>query len=184
VPMFEAFTMFTMCEHLRNAVFEPPLGKAGYPRQLDPARQPFPTADGHVVIVPYTDDQQQQIFHLMGAPEVLEMEELKDMASRFRNSTTLYNEIAKRTPLKTSAEWIAIFRAEKIPAMEVRDLNDVVNDPHLHATDFFHVREHPDSGHFREMRPPVRYSADPDRELRFAPKLDEHGEEIRRELGL
>ncbi len=46
VPMFEAFTHFMMREHLFGATFDPPIGNVGYPRQLDPNRQPFPTADG------------------------------------------------------------------------------------------------------------------------------------------
>lgn len=54
VPMFECFTTFMLTEHLRDAATIPPLGPAGYPRQLDPARQPFPTADGYLSIVPYT----------------------------------------------------------------------------------------------------------------------------------
>src|SRR3546814_16975818 len=47
VPMFECFTAFMLTEHLRDATLDPAIGPAGYPRQLDPPRQPFPTMDGH-----------------------------------------------------------------------------------------------------------------------------------------
>ncbi len=45
VPMFECFASFMLTEHLRDAALDPPLGPAGYPRQLDPTRQPFPPAN-------------------------------------------------------------------------------------------------------------------------------------------
>jgi hypothetical protein len=35
---------------------------------------------------------------------------------------------------------------------------------------------------FREMRPPVRYSARPDPELGFAPTLGQNSDEIRKEV--
>ncbi|HMP46339.1 MAG TPA: CoA transferase, partial [Sphingopyxis sp.] len=46
VPMFECFAAFMLTEHLRDDTLDPPIGPAGYPRQLDPTRQPFRTADG------------------------------------------------------------------------------------------------------------------------------------------
>lgn len=46
VPLFESFAHFLLQEHLFGGVFEPQPYAMGYPRQLDPSRQPFPTADG------------------------------------------------------------------------------------------------------------------------------------------
>jgi len=50
VPMFEAITSFNMLEHLCDATFVPPTGTWGYPRQLDPVRQPMQTKDGYISI--------------------------------------------------------------------------------------------------------------------------------------
>jgi len=52
VPMFEAITSFNMLEHLCDATFVPPTGNWGYPRQLDPVRQPMRTKDGYISIAP------------------------------------------------------------------------------------------------------------------------------------
>lgn len=41
VPMFESFTHFLLQEHLYGRAFIPPTDAAGYPRQLDPLRQPL-----------------------------------------------------------------------------------------------------------------------------------------------
>lgn len=182
VPMFEAFTNFMFTEHLRDAVFDPPIGPIGYPRQLAPSRQPFPTKDGHIAIVPYTDDKIIELFTLMGAADLLENPGMATREERLAVGTPIYDEIAKLTPGKTTAEWMELLTANNIPALAACQLDEVLDDPHLQATGFFRPRTHPDSGAFREMQPPIRFSADPDRELGFAPKLDQHGAEIRAEM--
>src|SRR3546814_19526327 len=87
----------------------------------------------------------------------------------------VYSEIAHKTPAKTTAEWRALFAENDIPAMAVRDLQDIKDDPHLSATGFFQRRPHPDVGAFHEMQPPVKYGAMPPRELGFAPPVDGDG---------
>lgn len=42
VPMFETIASFNLLEHLCDATFVPSTGQWGYPRQLDPTRQPMP----------------------------------------------------------------------------------------------------------------------------------------------
>lgn len=182
VPMFEAFTHFMMVEHLYRATFTDSPVEFGYPRQLDPNRQPFPTADGHISIVPYHEASVATVFRLIGAPELAEDPRFATREARLGNMTQVYAEIARRTPAKTSAEWMALLNAADVPAMPVRDLADLPNDPHLKAVGFFREREHPVAGRYREMRPPVRYGADPDRTLGQAPEVDEDGAAIRAAL--
>src|SRR3546814_5209685 len=89
----------------------------------------------------------------------------------------VYSEIARKTPAKTTAEWLALFAENDIPAMAVRDLQDIKDDPHLSATGFFQRRTHPDVGAFHEMQPPVKYGAMPPRDLGFA-RSEEHTSEL------
>ena len=159
VPMFEAFTHFAMIEHLFGHTFVPATGDFGYPRQLDPDRQPFPTADGHISIVPYTPTSVGTLFTILGAPELAHDPRFATPADRMRNIRQVYAEIARLTPARTSAEWMALLAAAQIPAMPVRDLGDMLGDPHLNATGFFRRREHPTEGSYLEMQPPIHYSA-------------------------
>ena len=57
-----------------------------------------------------------------------------------------------------------------------------MDDPHLQAVGFFKRKEHPSEGGYFEMQPPVRFSARPDPDIGPAPRIDEHGEEIRANL--
>jgi crotonobetainyl-CoA:carnitine CoA-transferase CaiB-like acyl-CoA transferase len=182
VPMFEAFANFMLEEHLRDATLDPPISPIGYPRQLDPGRQPFPTADGYISIVPYTDDKIIKLFDLLGAPELMHSEEFGTPLARFMNITRLYETVARLTPTKTTAQWMEILTAAEFPAMPVRDLADIFDDPHLKQTGFFKSREHPTEGRYWEMQPPIRFGADPDRVLGVAPDLGEHSEAIRGEI--
>ena len=182
VPMFEAFTQFSLEDHLYGATFDPPTEPIVYQRQAEPTRQPFPTRDGHVSIVPYSDADWGKLFGLLGDPGFTEQEPYDTPLGRFRNQPGMFVRIAELTPAKTNAEWVEIFNGSRIPCMPVRDIADIFQDPHLKATGFFKRREHPSEGGFFEMQPPVRFSARRDAELGFAPLLDEHGPAIRDEL--
>jgi crotonobetainyl-CoA:carnitine CoA-transferase CaiB-like acyl-CoA transferase len=94
----------------------------------------------------------------------------------------IYREIARRTPERTTADWLDLLAANDIPAMRAADLTEVLDDPHFVATGFFRERDHPLAGPIREMRPPVRFGADPDRTLGFAPALGADGDAIRAAL--
>ncbi|WP_374523819.1 CaiB/BaiF CoA transferase family protein [Sphingopyxis sp.] len=182
VPMFECFTAFMLTEHLRDDTLDPAIGPAGYPRQLDPERQPFPTADGYLAIVPYTPESTARLMGLIGSEAFLASPEFEAAKAKGQQMPLVYAEIARKTPAKTNAEWLELFAANDIPAKAARDLQDVREDPHLAATGFFRRREHPDVGGFYEMQPPVKYGAAPARELGFAPRIDGDGAAIRAEL--
>jgi len=158
VPMFETFTHFMAQEHLFGATLVPPLEPAGYPRQIDPARQPFPTADGHISLVPYTDAALIKVFTLLDAPDLALEDRFATPRARAANITEAYREIARRTPARTTAEWARIFAENQIPAMPVRDLADITSDPHLIEVGLFQPRTHPTEGEYLHLKAPVRFS--------------------------
>lgn len=119
---------------------------------------------------------------MLGSEELLLSPEYEAAKAEGRHMSLIYAEIARKTPAKTSAEWLAIFAANDIPAMVARDLEDIRDDPHLTATGFFRRREHPDVAGYVEMRPPVRYGAATEGDLGFAPRIDGDGAAIRAEL--
>jgi crotonobetainyl-CoA:carnitine CoA-transferase CaiB-like acyl-CoA transferase len=113
-PMFEAFAHFILEEHLFGATFVPPITPAGYPRQLDPARQPFPTSDGYISIVPYTDPNLIEVFHVLGRPEVIEDARFATPRDRAVNITELYAIMAELTPGRSTADWLAALRQARV----------------------------------------------------------------------
>ena len=180
--MLEVFTSFMMLEHLGNQTFDPPTGPAGYERQLDPDRQPFPTKDGAVSIVAYTPDAWDRIFALLEDPAFIASDRYATPRDRFEHSAELYQHIAALTPNFTTAEVVKRCHAAQIPAQPVRDLADVMDDPHFVATGFFRRREHPSEGAYYEVPQPLKFGAMPYTPPRFPPRIDEHGAEIRSEV--
>jgi crotonobetainyl-CoA:carnitine CoA-transferase CaiB-like acyl-CoA transferase len=174
VPMFESFTSFLLKEHLAGETFDPPAGPICYPRQIDPDRQPFPTADGYISIVPYTDDSWAIVFAVLDDPAFLADERVSTPMARLQNQSLLYQGVSARTRARTSADLLAAFHAASIPATIVRDIADIRGDPHLVATDFFRRAEHPTEGAYFDMKPPVRFSAFATPAPAPAPAIGEH----------
>jgi len=70
-----------------------------------------------------------------------------------------------------------------VPVMPMHDLESILHDPHLEATGFFPVVNHPTEGPIRNMKVSAAWSETPAEPARLAPRLNEHGEEILREAG-
>jgi crotonobetainyl-CoA:carnitine CoA-transferase CaiB-like acyl-CoA transferase len=179
VPMFESFTHFMLKEHLAGETFDPPVGPICYARQIEPDRQPFPTLDGHICIVPYTDESWSKVFDILGAPELLSDPRFASRTLRARHVAALYQAMAALTPRLTTAAWLAMFHRASIPAIPVRDIADIRADPHLEATGFFQRREHPTEGGYFDMKAPVKFSADRPRIPAHAPTIGQHTDRIR-----
>jgi crotonobetainyl-CoA:carnitine CoA-transferase CaiB-like acyl-CoA transferase len=182
IPMLEAFSHFILLEHLGGLTFDPPNAPAGYGRQIDPDRQPFPTSDGYISIVTYTDASWSLIFDILGDAHILKDERFATAKDRFFNIGLLYQRIAALTPNFTTAHLLAACHEAQIPAQAVRDLNDILNEPHLAATGFFKPRIHPSEGRYVEMKPPVRFSDATSEERLHPPLLGENNEAVRREV--
>ncbi len=182
VPMFEAFASFMLLEHLGGQTFDPPVGPVGYPRQIDPMRQPFPTADGWISIVIYTHDAWDRAFALLGDPAFIAQGKYNVPGGRGRHQDELYAHLAALTPGFTTAELLEKCHAAQLPAQPARDLGAVIDDPHLNAVGFFRRREHPSEGTYVEQAAPVRFGASGRRDLAMPPQLDGDGAAIRAEL--
>ncbi len=177
VPMFECFTHFLLQEHLYGETLIPNREPIGYPRQLDPARHPLPTRDGFITVAPYTDARWVTFFEVTGHAEFLEQNELVDAASRFAGLNLMQAKMAMILRGRKTSEWINLLNKHDIPCAPVHRLKDVLNDPHLRATEFFRERTHPTEGGWRDMALPIRFKGFAEVERRPAPLLGEQNEE-------
>lgn len=183
VGMFECFTAFLMQEHLQGRAFEPPIGPAGYSRLLTEHRRPYPTADGHICAVPYTDRHWRAFFRLAGKPELAADERFATIAERTVNIDALYGIVAAVLPSKTTQEWLDAFAADDIPAMQMHDVESVLDDPHLKEVGLFKDMEHPTEGRVRYIEAPVRLSKTPGGFRNHADHLGESSVPILEEIG-
>src|SRR3546814_12422746 len=61
---------------------------------------------------------------LLGSDGLTETPEFQAAKAKGQHMPIVYSEIARKTPAKTTAEWLALFAENDIPAMAVRDLQD------------------------------------------------------------
>ena len=182
VAMFETMAAFNMMEHQWGHTFEPPLAPMGYEPVSSAARRPYRTLDGYLSLLPYSDHNWRRFFELAGAPEVMNDPRFATFAGRQKNVRLVWDEIERQVGLKTNAEWIRLLGPEDIPFSQVNDIEDLPNDPHLKAVDFWQFPEHPTEGTLRMARNPLQMSASPPDITRLPPNLGEHSAEILREL--
>lgn len=184
IPMLETIVAFTAAEHLGGAVFEPVVGEMGYTQVRRGLRRPFRTADGWVCMLPYSDRDWRRFLELAGRPELAEDPAWTTMAGRQAQAEALWTRVAEFMPTRTTADWLAALRAADIPGAAVQDLEQLLDDPHLAATGFWEMHEHPTEGRLRLPASPLGLSASPPSIRRLPPRLGEHTDEVLHEIGL
>ena len=120
------------------------------------------------------------VIELLGNPRFLDDPRFETRKLRSVNLALLYREMARLTPAFTTDELVAKCHAVDLPAQPVRDIADIMSDPHLRATGFFKRRRHPSEGNYFEMQPSVRFHDADTTPVDAAPNLDEHGETVRK----
>jgi len=183
VPMFEVLVAFNLVEHINGAAYEPALGPLGYQRVTTSARRPFPTKDGHVCILPYTDAQWRSFFTAVGRPELMDEPGFATYSARVNTVNELYGFVASVTPTRTNAEWVEICEKGQIPCMPVVDIQALMEDEHLKAVGMFEPHHHPSEGATVLVRSPLTMTASPPAIRTHAPGFGEHSRELARELG-
>ncbi|MBC7282069.1 CoA transferase [Hoeflea sp.] len=179
VPMFETLAAFLLVEHMAEATFESEPQSFGYQRMLVPHRRPVKTADGYITILPYSNAQWARFFKAVGRSDMLDHPWVTNMNERSRNIGGVYDMVAQIAPSRTTAQWLELTEQTDIPAMPVRMLADLPQDPHLAATGFFQQIDHPTEGHIWTTKPPIRFSATPARhDIAPPPALGEHNPDI------
>lgn len=183
VPMMECLTSFNLAEHFFGHVYDPPTGPWSYPRVTNPKRKPYATLDGHIGLLPYTDNQWDQFFAAAGWGDTFAKDpRFADFRVRAQHGPELFALVEEVVRTKTTGEWLALLKPLQIPVVKMNRLDDLPSDPHLEAVDLFERYEHPEAGAYVALRPPVHYAATPANIRRHPPRLGQHTDEILAEL--
>jgi crotonobetainyl-CoA:carnitine CoA-transferase CaiB-like acyl-CoA transferase len=185
IPMFETMAQGVIGEHLGGLTFEPQAGPVGYRRSMSKQRRPYPTRDGHVCVIIYTDKHWRSFLELVGKGQMIKDDpRLRDIGSRTQHSDSLYQLIEDEMTARSTQEWLTLLRDADIPVAPLHTLESLVSDPHLEATGFINKVVHPSEGMIRQPGVYGTWSDTPPAVTRHAPKLGEHSREVLREAGL
>ncbi|HYD05517.1 MAG TPA: CoA transferase [Reyranella sp.] len=184
VPMLETLASFWLTEHLFGETWTPGRGAMGYDRIINKYRHPFPTKDGYICALPYTDAHWVRFFEIVERPDLAKDPRFCDRTVRPRHFSELYQVLDSLMKHRKTREWLDAFDEADIPAMPVNTLEDLLDDPHLKATGFFTDREHPTEGPIKTFKSPLDFEKTPTEFRRHAPRIGEDGPEVLREAGL
>src|SRR5262249_53980325 len=104
-------------------------------------------------------------------------------SGRAKNFRELYGGLGWLLDPPPPGEWLEMSAKADIPAMPVRSLEELLDDPHLKATGFFTEREHPTEGPITTFASPLDFEKTKVEFRRHAPRIGEDGVEVLREAG-
>jgi len=175
-----------------EALFAPLLPAAGhaYESNAVPARSgnrhvadsyvPFDTfecSDGWVAIVCATDEHWDKLTAAMQRPDLRADEGLRGLRGRIDRIEEVTAEVAKWTATRTRAEVGALCEKYQIAAAPLRDVVELLRDPHLRERGF--LTEQPtEHGPVALPNSPMRYQGSTLRPLEPPPALGQHTDEV------
>ena len=187
VPMFEAMTQFLLVEHMNAHHFSGPEiandDDFGYRRTIAEWRKPYPTLDGHVCFLPYSDRNWRDFFMAMGLDDHASDPRFATIGERTRHIELLYRLLEELLAREVTSHWLELGARLAIPSAPVNRLGDLESDPHLQAVGMFATLASGGDWDMRFARNPVRHS-DSYVEPRMPPRLGEHSAEVLAEIGL
>jgi crotonobetainyl-CoA:carnitine CoA-transferase CaiB-like acyl-CoA transferase len=156
-----------------------PIGSAN---RMSAPYQAVMASDGWFVIGAANQGLWLTFLGVIGRPELQEDPRYSTNAARVTNRTVLIQDLAPTFLTRTKQEWIDALLSAGVPAAPILDYGEAVESEQAVARDMVMQIPHPIEGEFRALGFPVKMRGTP-QEVRLPPPLlNEHADEIRREL--
>ena len=138
----------------------------------------FEAADGDFVIAVGNDDQWRRFCAVAGLDALAADERFATNRARVAGYDVLRPLLGERLRTDTRAAWVERLRGAGVPCGSVRDVAEVLQDPHLQARGMVQAIEHAVAGALRVTGVPIQLSDTPGAVRTPPPLLGEHTEEI------
>jgi formyl-CoA transferase len=118
----------------------------------------YPAADGHVAIITNNETHWQALLTAFGRESIGDDPRFRTVKDRVRHMDECDAMIADWTrPLPKQAVFELLVR-HRVPAAPVRELSEVIEDPHLHARGWLQRIEHPAFGAITVPASPLHFA--------------------------
>jgi len=145
----------------------------------------FHCKDGYISLITIRGTQWKEFLKILGNGEIPEWyaSDSRFTSTSFRELNLKYGDeleiqLEKWLVHHTKNEIYELGRKNHVPLAPVRDIREVLEDPHLDDREYFIEIEDPQFGKLKYPQGAIRFSKTPSRIQRPAPKLGEHNEEI------
>jgi crotonobetainyl-CoA:carnitine CoA-transferase CaiB-like acyl-CoA transferase len=156
-----------------------PLGTAN---RMSAPYQAVKAADGYFVFAAANQKLWLSLLAVIGRPELNDDPRFADNSARVAHARVLIEALAPTFAGRTVDEWVMELLAAGVPAGPIYDYEQSLASEHTKAREMVQDIAHPIEGSFKALGFPVKLSETPQAVRYPPPLLDQHGEEIRREL--
>jgi formyl-CoA transferase len=138
----------------------------------------YPASDGHIAILAINDRHWRGVVSVLGLEDMLGDARFETKASRVRHMDEVDRRVSEGTARLPKAELFDRLAAVHVPCAPVRELQEVVEDPHLHETRMLRWIEHPELGRVLVHDSPIVFADRPRGELAPSPALGRDTREV------
>jgi len=138
----------------------------------------FRCKDGYIIIATVGDEHWQRFCRALNRPDWAADPQYKTKRQRWEKKYILQEEIEKITTQYTVKEVGEMLDRERVANSPILNIQQVVDDPHLHARGYFVEVEHPIIGRAKIPGVPFKLSTTPGTVTRPSPLVGEHNELI------
>ena len=142
----------------------------------------YPTSDGHIAIICVNETHWQSLLTAMQRDDLRSDPRYLDLKHRVEHMDEIDEIVSAFTSRHTKQALFDLLMKHRVPCAPVRNLDEVVNDPHTRAREMVVEMEHPEAGTVYGLGIPIKLSATPGSIRRPAPLLGQHNDEILAEL--
>jgi CoA:oxalate CoA-transferase len=121
----------------------------------------YPTSDGYIAIICTTTRHFQALLKAMGREDLSADPRFADLKSRVAHVDAIDVLVENWTRSRTKAALVEALLAHRVPHAAVRDLGEVLADPHMHARGTLQEIEHPEYGPLTVFAGPIHYQDAP-----------------------
>ena len=117
----------------------------------------YPTSDGHIAIICVSEAHWKALLKAMQREDLLGDARFADLKHRVDNMDEVDALVAEFTAQHSKKALFDLLMGHRVPCAPVRDLDEVVNDEHMHARRALEWVEHPMYGRVCLPNSPMRY---------------------------
>lgn len=117
----------------------------------------YPTSDGHIAIICVSEAHWKALLKVMQREDLLSDARFADLKHRVDHMDEVDALVAEFTTRFAKKALFDLLMSHRVPCAPVRDLDEVVNDEHMHARRALEWVEHPMYGRVCLPNSPMRY---------------------------
>jgi len=140
----------------------------------------FEASDGEFVIAVGNDEQFRRFCEVAAITEIAADERFATNPGRVRHYELLRPTLAGTLRRRSRQDWIGALTAAGVPCGSVRDVREVLTDPHLEARRMIEAVEHATAGTLKVLGVPIKLSDTPGRVHAAPPVLGQHTRHVLR----